>query len=343
MFGPERHGVEMNRKSVVTEPVAGHGSIGTGRAHAKVILLGEHAVVYGAPALAIPLPQLTVTANIVRLGGGAAEPGEVSFTTSDAAPPMADDTVTSLCDLVERFRDVAGVDDRAALSLLVDCAIPPGRGLGSSAACARAVVLGLADLFDRDLDAETVFHLVQAAETTAHGKSSGVDALVTGSAGIIRYVAGTATELTCGFDGVFVVADSGASGRTKDAIEHVRRVFEGSPRTETEFMHRVRDLAHAGDHALTRGHPDAFGARMVENHQALRAIGLSTEHIDALVETALRAGGHGAKISGGGLGGCMVALTTNPSAAQTVSDALRAAGAVDTWFIPVGRFADGSR
>ncbi|MBS9534986.1 mevalonate kinase [Mycobacterium sp. M1] len=311
---------------------------GTGRAHAKVILLGEHAVVYGVPAIATALSQLTVTTCVTRLPAG--EPGEITFTPAATMPPVAEETVTSLRNLVVQFKKVTGVDDRAALALRMDSMIPPGRGLGSSAACARSVVLALADLFDVDLDAETVFDLVQYAETAAHGKSSGVDAFATGSDGLIGYVSGVAHELICGFDGVFVVADSGASGRTKDAIEHVQRMFRADPAVETEFMQRVRDLTDAGVASLTEGHPSVFGAQLSANHDVLRGIGLSTDHIEALVAAACRAGALGAKISGGGLGGCLVALAGDPDAAATVAAALRAAGAVDTWFIPVGRFAD---
>lgn len=341
MPAPKRRRTESSPLSVVEGSTAEHGSMGTGRAHAKVILLGEHAVVYGAPAIAIPLPQLTVTANVVRLSHPTAGSGEIAFTPADAAPPMAEETVASLGDLVARFKEVAGIDDPAPLSLLVDCMIPPGRGLGSSAACARAVVLALADLFDRELDADTVFHLVQTAETTAHGKSSGIDALVTGATGLIGYTSGVAQDLVCGFDGVFVVGDSGVSSRTKDAIEHVQRAFEADPQTEAQFMRRVRSLTDEGLRSLTGGQAEIFGAKLTENHALLRDIGLSTDHIDALVDTALRAGGRGAKISGGGLGGCMVALTESPEDAAAVAAALRAAGVVATWLLPVGKFADG--
>lgn len=311
---------------------------GTGRAHAKVILLGEHAVVYGVPAIATALPQLTVTTTVTRLP--ADEPGEITFTPAATMPPVSEETVAGLRNLVAQFKTVTGVDDHSALALRMDSMIPPGRGLGSSAACARSVVLALSDLFGVDLDAETVFDLVQFAETAAHGKSSGVDAFATGSDGVIGYVSGVAHSLNCGFDGVFVVADSGASGRTKDAIEHVQRMFQADRTTETDFMQRVRDLTDAGVASLTDGCPEVFGAQLTANHEVLRGIGLSTDHIDTLVAAACRAGALGAKISGGGLGGCLVALTDAPDRAAAVATALRAAGAVDTWFIPVGRFAD---
>lgn len=307
---------------------------GIGCAHAKVILLGEHAVVYGVPALAIALPQLTVTATVQPAPGA----GETTVT-----PAIGADALRGTANLVARFRADTGIADRGALQVVLDSQIPPGRGLGSSAACARATVLALADLYDRTLDAEEIFELVQVAETAAHGRSSGIDALATASAGLIRFADGVAQPLRFGFDAVFVVADSGTSGRTKDAIEQLRRAFDADPDTKTTFLHRIRCLTETGERALADGEPEVFAAQLTANHQVLAGVGISTEHIDTLVATALHAGALGAKISGGGLGGCLIALTADPDRAQTVAAALRGAGAADTWFIPVGRFADGNR
>jgi mevalonate kinase len=82
-----------------------------------------------------------------------------------------------------------------------------------------------------------------------------------------------------------------------------------------------------------------FGARLTENHRLLHEIGISTDRIDGLVEAALAAGSLGAKISGGGLGGCMIALAGDPRGAEAVGRRLHKAGAVRTWVVPTGRFA----
>ncbi|MGW6022233.1 mevalonate kinase [Streptomyces sp. NPDC055099] len=342
----------------------GWGRAGVGHAHGKAILLGEHAVVYGAPALAIPVPQLTVTAKATRHSCPGDGADEVSFSmkgSGSAGPtPLATD---GLRRLVAEFKEMTGVAGRMCVDVLIDCTIPQGRGLGSSAACARAAVLAFADLYDRRLDARAVFDLVQASEKVAHGRASGIDALATGSTSTLLFRAGAARELPLSlpgtalphppqqsddstatgqrlaFDGVFVIADSGVGASTKDAVERLRRTFERDADARTDFVDGVAGLTDAAADDLAHGRCGDFGARMTENHRLLRGVGLSTDLIDALVDAAIAAGGLGAKISGGGLGGCMIALVEEPRRAQAVVRRLRETGAIRAWVVPTGRFA----
>jgi mevalonate kinase len=364
MMAPTNSNTFAGRGSSGHDPGAERDRIGVGRAHGKAILLGEHAVVYGAPALAIPVPQLTATANATRYRCSDEGADKVSFAmTGPGSASVTQSAADGLRRLVAEFKAMTGVVGRMCVDVLIDCAIPQGRGLGSSAACARAAVLAFADLFDRRLDARAVFDLVQASEKVAHGRASGIDALATGSTSPLLFRSGIARELpipmsgdgpahppertdghaeasrTYGFDGLFVIADSGVSGSTKEAVELLRQKFECDAETQTEFISRVSSLTHAAASDLSRGRSSDFGVRMTENHKLLHEMELSTDRIDALVDAALAAGGLGAKISGGGLGGCMIALAGEPHRAEEVVQSLHDAGAVRTWVVPVGRFA----
>ena len=317
-------------------------SVGIGRAHAKAILLGEHAVVYGAPALAVPIPQLSATASAGWSAGASDASGTEDSVSFAMTGSVSRTPVTQASDGLRRlsaaFRAHVGVTDGAHVDVIVDSAIPPGRGLGCSAATSRAIVLALADLFDRELSDSATFDLVQTAENMAHGRASGIDATAVGAAGPLLFQAGKARELSVGCETLLVVADSGAVGSTKEAVELLRETFRRDG-TQDAFLRRASGLVDTAASALADGRPEELGAQLTDYHDLLRTAGLSTDAIDALVETALDAGSLGAKITGGGLGGCMIALT-RPEHARNVTARLHEAGAVQTWVVPLRRLTD---
>lgn len=314
-------------------------SVGIGRAHAKAILLGEHAVVYGTPALALPIPQLTATASAGWSSHASDAQGGLSFTmTGSASRAVVTLASDGLQRLAAAFKERMGVPGRPHLDVILDGAIPPGRGLGSSAANSRAIVLALADLFGHELSETTAFDLVQTAENMAHGRASGVDAMTVGAAAPLLFQAGRAEELDIGCDGLFIVADSGTAGSTKEAVELLRDGFRRAAGAEERFLGRATELVEEARRALADGSPEELGARLTDYHELLRVASLSTEKIDGMVAAAMWAGSLGAKITGGGLGGCVLALT-EPELASQVARGLHDAGAVQTWVVPLRRLA----
>ncbi|WP_245238700.1 mevalonate kinase [Streptomyces sp. MZ04] len=310
-------------------------SVGIGRAHAKAILLGEHAVVYGAPALALPIPQLTVTASAGWSPHPSDSQGNLSYTmTGSPSRALVTQASDGLHRLTEEFKARMGVTGNPHLDVILDGAIPHGRGLGSSAASSRAIAFAFADLYGRELTEDAAFDLVQTSENMAHGKASGVDAMAVGALRPLLFQAGRAQELKLGCDGLFIVADSGELGSTKEAVGLLRDGFGRHPGAQERFVDRAAELTEGGRQALADGKPEELGTLMTEYHALLRAARLSTDRIDALVDAALQAGGTGAKITGGGLGGCMIALAP-PERAREVTRRLHEAGAVQTWVVPL--------
>lgn len=313
----------------------GERSVGVGHAHAKAILLGEHAVVYGAPALALPVVQLTVTASAGWSSPDSGSPDGLSCTMT-GSPSRAPVTQASagLRQLAGAVMAHLGVPGEPRLDVILDGAIPHGRGLGSSAACSRALVTALADLFGHQLSQGAAFTLVQTAENMAHGRASGVDAMTVGAPGPLRFQAGRTQPLDIGCDLLFILADSGEAGSTKEAVELLAEGFRGRAGAQERFVGRARELTEAGERALAQGRPGELGARLTDYHQLLHDARLSTGRIDTLVEAALTAGSLGAKITGGGLGGCVLAQA-RPEQAREVTRALHEAGAVQTWVVPL--------
>jgi mevalonate kinase len=311
------------------------GAAGIGRAHAKAIVLGEHAVVYGAPAIALPVPQLTVTARAGWSSHSGDDGGDLSFTMSGSASrAVVTQASHSLRRLVGAFKERMGVHDGPPLQVGLNGAIPPGRGLGSSAANSRAVVMALAGLFGRELTEDMAFDLVQTAENMTHGRASGVDAMTVGASAPLLFQAGRARRPAIGCDDVFIVADSGTAGSTKEAVELLRAGFGQRAGAREAFVQRATRLVDQAGRALAEGRPAELGARLTDYHELLHDAGLSTDRIDTLVRAALAAGSHGAKITGGGLGGCVLVLAS-PQAAGRVTQQLLEAGAVRTWAVPL--------
>lgn len=315
---------------------------GVGQAHAKTILLGEHTVVHGTPAIAFPLPALPVRA-VARVLGGAEAPlaapdGQFRFSAGNTPAPAG--TLSGPRVAVEEALRRWGLAD-ARVDVLVDCEIPLARGLGSSAACAGAAVRAVADLYDRHLDSTTLYDLVQCGEQVEHGRASGIDASTVLAAGPIRFHGGRTRPLAIEMDAALVIADTGVPGSTQRAVAGVRRVLEADPARARQLLRRADELIGAAETDLATGRVAELGTTLSSFGELLAELGVSTPHIDTLVTAALDAGAFGAKLTGAGLGGCVLALTT-PAAADTVGDALRSAGAAQTWTITTGTLTQGA-
>lgn len=221
---------------------------------------------------------------------------------------------------------------------VVTCStVPAARGLGSSAACAAAAVLAVADLYDRTIDAEGLYELVQCGEQVAHGRASGIDARTVTvdplECGPVWFLAGEVSAIAMGCDASWVIADTGVASQTEDAVAAVRAVFEQDPMWATRVLGKARALVTGAAHDVRAGDITALGHKLVIFQGVLAELGVSTPALDRLVAAALDAGALGAKLTGGGLGGCILGLTRTPGDAARVRSVLERAGATSTWTI----------
>lgn len=309
----------------MTHVSSGVRDTATATAHAKAILVGEHSVVHGAPAIATPLDALTITAT-----ASLARDGATTLTTDDYTGAL-DEAPLGLAPTVAAVRLAMGHVHAAPLDVEVRNEVPLSAGLGSSAATAAAIVRAIARCADVDLDEATLQSLVHQAEQVAHGRPSGLDARTVVAAGPIWFQSGASRPLPVGAPVTIVVADSGSRGSTREMVAHVAELRRTDPDHLDAAIATLTQVVHDFAAGLAAGDVAALGTAMTTAHAELRGMGVSTPHLDALVEAAMAAGSAGAKLTGGGGGGCVLALARTAHEAPAIAAALRAAGARATW------------
>ncbi len=299
------------------------------RAPGKIILCGEHAVVYGRPAIALPVRQVAATA-VVRTTSGPSliEARDLGQTVRlDDAP--AGDPLAAAARLVIR---AAGLSRPPPFHLVLTSTIPVASGLGSGAATASAVIRALALFLERPELAgdEAVSRLAFEIEKLHHGTPSGIDNTVVTYDRPVYFQRDRPVNrietFAVGAPLHFLIADTGIPSPTRLAVADLRRAWQAAPQIYEALFDSCGRLVAAARRAIETGEPGRLGALLDDNQHLLEEMGVSSAELDHLVAVARSAGALGAKLSGGGRGGNMIALV-RPGAAATVEAALQAASA----------------
>lgn len=298
----------------------------TATAPGKVILAGEHAVVYGRPAIAAPVWQVVATATITAAAPGAgctlvaSDLGQV-LQLADAGDdePLAVVTRLTLARL--------GVAHMPDWRIELRSDIPIASGLGSGAALSTALVRAIFARLGQPAPPAVVSELVYESERFYHGVPSGIDNTVVAYGQPIWFVKGQPPEpFMLAAPILLAIADTGIRSPTVLTVSKVREAWlQDRPRYEAIFD-AIGDLVHAARRALEQGDPSALGGLFNANQALLQSIGVSCDAIETLVAAARAAGASGAKLSGAGGGGNIIALV-EPTTAPAVHAALVAAGA----------------
>lgn len=341
---------------------------GYGETCAKVILFGEHSVVYGYSAIALPLKNLRMRATVTGrdLAGeetAVCETFETFETCETCAeiPESADSTILlnsdsritlscldfngKLSEVPPRFSSVRTAIHAAlefaghvgdSLHVVTESNFPPERGLGSSAASAGAVIRAILDYYKIRASEDEIFALTQSAERVAHGRPSGLDATATSASWPVRFSSGEFSRMEINMRAWLILADSGCKGMTRVTVDALRARMDEQPDAVKNKLDELGAIANQAADDLALGRAADIGARMTRAHRILADLGVSTPQLDKLVRAALDHGALGAKLTGGGGGGCVIALADTEAAAEQVSAALRAAGACGTWIVDLG-------
>jgi mevalonate kinase len=300
---------------------------GFGEAHAKLILVGEHSVVYGQPAIALPV-------NLLRM--------RVTFTKTSYGQIIQDADMRNRLDLMgDDFEGIRQLilrllvkfnSRRMPFSLEIVSNIPRGRGLGASAALATAITKAFFDYFDASLSEKELLYFVNFSETIMHGRASGIDALTVNSDKPIWFIKNEVIEpLEIELPGLLVIGDSGIHGLTSQAISTVRQKLHEEKEATEENIARLGDYTTQAKKILTSTKIYGLGPILNSSQEILRELGVSHPKLDNLIEVARKSGALGAKLTGSGLGGVMVALAGNATDAIRISQTLATHGAQNTW------------
>jgi mevalonate kinase len=308
----------------------------TATAPGKVILFGEHAVVYGHPAIAAPVSKVRARAVIQP------EPRRPSGWARLQAPDIGLEANLDelpgghpLAQAVLLVFDELRVSRPPAMIIRVTSTIPVAAGLGSGTAISVALMRALSGFLGHPLPQDRISGLAYEVEKIYHETPSGIDNTVVTYSQPVYFIRGMGElddriELLSVAQEIHVViGDTGISSPTSQAVGDVRRGWQAEPERYNRLFEQIGALARDARRVLENGRAEELGPLMDENHTLLCELGVSSGELDSLVAAARASGALGAKLSGGGRGGNMIALVT-PETAGSVAGALLAAGAKNT-------------
>jgi mevalonate kinase len=307
----------------------------TASAPAKVILFGEHFVVYGEPAIVLAIDKRAYAKvenrNDKRLYlrsvnlnlAGYFENGTFKIEQGDIKEAKMKFEPIKLA--FERISEKYG--EKVGLNIEINSTVPVAAGLGSSAAVVAAVTAAAGAFLNVKMSKEDIFRITYEAEKIVHGTPSGIDPAISTFGGALLFQMDTGFKpLDVKMDIPLVIGDTGVERSTRIQVEKVREIKEKYPQVVDPIMLVAREIVLKAIDAIKENDLDTLGDLMNINHALLYGVGVSDESLEWLVNAARKAGALGAKLTGAGGGGCMIALAKNERLEQILEAIQRAGG-----------------
>jgi mevalonate kinase len=306
----------------------------TSSAPGKIILFGEHAVVYGRPALAVPVTQVQAKATVSEnsRGGIMIEAPNINL-SADLSSLAADHPLVAV---ISSVFSTLKISNPPACTVYLQSTIPVAAGLGSGAAVSVAIIRALSAFLGKPLPDDKVNSLAFEAEKLYHGTPSGIDNTVVTYAKPVYFVLRKPIKtFHVGAPFSIMIGGTGVSAPTKESVSSVRKLWLADKTHWEKVFTKIGDIVWNARQAIERGDIPELGKLMDANHALLQEMTVSCAELDDLVEAARNSGALGAKLSGGGRGGNMIALVEKENA-PAVARALSSAGAKRTILTQVG-------
>lgn len=298
---------------------------GEGIGFGKAILFNEHFVVYGVPAIVSAIGKYTV-AKVRPFE----TPGIDLLDNRDATPRYKEDKKDQQQDSLRRIVEKMNLDIADdGIQIELAGSLYAASGIGASAASCVAIARALSEYYNLDLSDEQINDIAFEGEKGYHGTPSGIDNTASTFGGLIWFQKedpNIMERISLNSPIEIVIGNTGKVANTTAAVAGVKERRERNPEKYKEIFSRAENIAYLAKRAFIDEDLVEIGKLMNENHKLLQQIEVSSRELDFMVKLARDAGAYGAKLTGGGLGGNMIALTPGRNLQEEVVTALEKEG-----------------
>lgn len=286
----------------------------TASAPCKVILFGEHFVVYGKPAILAAIDKrihvnVSIRNDTKFVINNKDIHDEISISNIIESNYKHDKLSYPI--FLTAYNTLRGFDSRVGLDIKIDSQVPFGSGLGTSAAVSAALIASISNLFG-SFNKHQIFLQTLEAEKLIHATPSGADPAITVTGGVIMFRKTKEPDMLIMpleyNDLRLIIIYSGENRITGDIVNNVKRIREDNPKLFEMFANKNEEITLDAVQALRNKDYNSLGSLMLRNHELLKSLGVSTRRLDEIVEKAMQNGALGAKMTGAGGGGSVIAI-----------------------------------
>lgn len=302
------------------------------KAPGKTILFGEHAVVYGQPAIAVPVDAVFAKTTIEAQPRSSHHDAIINLPNLGITRNFADFPEHDPIRMAIKITcDHLGIEKLPAMKITISSNIPMAAGLGSSAAVAIATIKAVSQFLGFSLEKKDINELAFQVEILQHGKPSGIDNSTIAYNQPLYFIKDQSMEfLELKKPIKIILADSGIKSLTKEAVASVRDLYQKEPWSIGKIFEQIGEISRKAKAEIINGNLEMIGNLMYKNHLLLVSLGVSCDALDKLVDAAMSYGAFGAKLCGGGNGGNVIVIAPEAYNEKIIS-VLKNSGAVNAF------------